>query len=213
MFNYENKMMRTLNKIMDSLMLGLLWLICSLPILTVGAASSAFYYAFIKSIRQESGYPWKEFFHGFKISFKQATVIWLLLLVLLLVLFIDINILNSDVLDLGNSTAFLLGASSLIVLTAVMLALYIFAYIARFENKLKVLLKNSFIIMMANLPWSFLLLLLFAACVLLFLLAPAIGLFLPAVYMVFASRILERVFRKYMLPEDLQAQKELDYNN
>ena len=37
-----------------------------------------------------------------------------------------------------------------------------------------------------------------------------LGMFAPAVYIPFATMILERVFRKYMAPEDLEAEKEID---
>ena len=87
---------------------------------------------------------------------------------------------------------------------------YVFPYMARFENHTKAVLKNSAIIMIANLPWSILLLVLFVISAGLFLLIPMFGMFAPALYVAFANLILERIFRKYMSEEDLESEKEIE---
>lgn len=208
LLGYDNQLMRKLNKIADTVLMGLLWLICCLPMVTVGAASGAFYYAYQKSIRQGKGYPFKEFFRGFKANFQQATKVWLFMLVLLVVLAVDIMILTGGVLEIGLAGPFLLVTSLVISLLLMMWCLCIFPYMARFENDFKVLVKNSAIVTAANLLWAALLLAVFIAAVLLFFTAPIISLVVPAGYMYVANLILERVFRKYMRPEDLAAQKE-----
>ena len=96
--------------------------------------------------------------------------------------------------------------SLVILLLLLMWCLCVFPYLARFDNDLKVLVKNSAIVTAANLFWAFLLLVIFAAAVALFFTVPVISLTVPAAYMYLANQILERVFRKYMLPEDLAAQ-------
>ena len=208
LLGYDNKMMRNLNKIADAILMGLLWLICCLPVVTVGAASGAFYYAYQKSIRQGKGYPFKEFFRGFKANFQQASKVWLFMLVLLVVLVVDIMILTGGVLEIGLAGPFLLVTSLVILLLLMMWCLCIFPYMARFDNDFKVLVKNSAIVTAANLLWAALLLGVFVAAVLLFFTAPVVSLVVPAGYMYVANLILERVFRKYMRPEDLAAQKE-----
>ena len=75
LFNYDNRFVSSVTKAVDALWLGFLWMLCSLPVITVSAASAAFYYAFLKSIRQGSGYPTREFFHSFKTNFKQAIIL------------------------------------------------------------------------------------------------------------------------------------------
>ena len=81
---------------------------------------------------------------------------------------------------------------------------------ARFDNNIKAILKNCAIIMVLNLPWSILLLILFVISAGLLLLIPMFGMFAPAVYISFANLILERIFRKYMTEEDLEAEKEIE---
>lgn len=67
-----------MSKASDAILLGILWIACCLPIVTVGASSAAFYYAYHKAVRQRRGYAWKEFFSAFKSNFKSAIIIGLL---------------------------------------------------------------------------------------------------------------------------------------
>ena len=57
--------------------LNILWLVCSLPVVTIGASTTALIYSCMK-LRDDDGYPTRNFFHSFKINFKQATIIWLI---------------------------------------------------------------------------------------------------------------------------------------
>ena len=51
-FNWDNKFMTAMSKASDAILLGILWIACCLPIVTVGASSAAFYYAYHKAVRQ-----------------------------------------------------------------------------------------------------------------------------------------------------------------
>ena len=208
--NYDNNFTRFLTTAVDAFLLGMLWLLCSLPIFTSGAASAAFYYAFNKSIRRGFGSPTREFFHSFKANFKQATVLWLILFTLTLVLCLDLFILTSGALKIDLLTPFLMVTSIVILAILFMWSLCAFPYMARFENPMKNMLKNSLIVTLANMHWALLLVVLFASAAVIFFILPLLGLFTPAVYMFIANRILERVFRKYMRPEDLKAQLEAE---
>ena len=210
LFNYENKFTYTFTKVIDAAVLGMLWLICSLPVLTLGASSAAFYYAFQKSVRHGSGYPTREFFHGFKANFKQATILWLVLIVLAVVLCLDLLILTGGVLDIGLLTPFLVVTSVVIFAILAMWGICAFPYMSRFDNNLGNMLKNSLIVTLANLHWMLLLLALLIGCTVLFFVVPVMSLFVPALYMLPLNGILERIFRKFMSPEDLEAQREAE---
>lgn len=80
-FNYDNPVWRFIGKFFDVMILNLLWIICSLPIVTIGASTTAVYYVTLKLVRDEEGATIKAFFKSFKENFKQATVIWLIMLV------------------------------------------------------------------------------------------------------------------------------------
>ena len=74
-----------LSGLIDLIFAGLLWLVCSLPIITIGASSTALYYAVAKCVRHNRGRLASTFFHGFRSNFRQATVIWLLFLLWILI--------------------------------------------------------------------------------------------------------------------------------
>ena len=71
----NSPVMSFFNKLTDLLFLNILWLVCSLPIITIGASTTAMYYVSITSIRMGDGYVAKRFFKSFVDNFKQATII------------------------------------------------------------------------------------------------------------------------------------------
>lgn len=202
LFNYENGVMSAISSIADSMVLGVLWVVCSLPVFTIGASSAAFYYAYNKCIRQKTDYIWRTFFAGFKHNFKQATQLWLIVLCLLSFVTIDFHLLG-----LMENTTILVQIIQVALITTMLFlilwALYLFPYISRFESSNKTAMTNCALIAVANILRSILLLVVFAITALVFLCLPVLNLLIPAVYMFCANKILESIFRKYMSPEDL----------
>ena len=80
------RLMAFLMKVTDFLLIGLLSLVCSLPVVTLGAAAAAFYTVGIDLIRGEEGSIYKDYFRTFKAQFKHVTPTWLLLLFFMLLL-------------------------------------------------------------------------------------------------------------------------------
>lgn len=79
-FSYDSKFSQLLLKLCYACYLNLLWLICSLPVVTAGAATAALYYSCLKLVRDEDSHVGATFFRAFRENFKQATVLWLILL-------------------------------------------------------------------------------------------------------------------------------------
>lgn len=88
-FDLDGPLMSILNKIADMMILNILAIICCLPIFTAGASFTALHYVCLKIVRNEEGYIAKSFFKAFKENFKQATIIWMVLLVAILLLVAD----------------------------------------------------------------------------------------------------------------------------
>ena len=88
-------------------------------------------------------------------------------------------------------------------------SIYHFAYIARFENGFKESFKISFVFMILNLGWSIVMILLCAAILVLLYYIPFLILFAPGLFACGLHPFLEKVFRKYMTPEDLAKEEEL----
>lgn len=208
-FHYENDIMNALTRIVDAFVLGLLWLVCSIPVVTMGASTTAFYYAYNKSVRQKRSYAWKSFFDGLKINLKQSTIIWFIFLGIGLLVILDYIILSSLVESFPVVTPFV-GVFIALFIAVIMWGLVLFPYIGRFHNQTKAILKNVAIIVIANFFKVILLFILFVIILVLTLWLPVVGLFAPAVYMCIANMILEQIFRKYMTEEDLSREKEIE---
>lgn len=206
--NPYNMILDSFSRVFDCLLLGLLWMVCSLPIITAGTAFTALYHAYNKSIRQDYGHPCREFFQAFKANFKQSTIVWLIVLVILLALYGDFCIVTGY-LETIPLAGVLLAFAITLMAVAIAWSIYLLAYIARFELDTKTVMKNCLFIMGMNIGWSCLLLVVTVVAIAAFILAFFLGFAVAAVYIPICNRILERVFRKYMQPADLQEQLEL----
>ena len=71
-FDINGKFFKTLTKAGDFIILTLLAMVCSIPVITIGASLTAVFYAALKMARDEEGYVWKEFFKSFKQNLKQS---------------------------------------------------------------------------------------------------------------------------------------------
>lgn len=78
--NGESKAFHALNFLADLVLLNLLTVACSIPVITAGASITALYYT-MQKMRNGEAHLYKAFFKSFKDNFKQATIIWLILLV------------------------------------------------------------------------------------------------------------------------------------
>ena len=85
-FDMDNPLWRFLGKLADLMILNILFLLCSIPIFTIGASLTGVYYVCLKIKEQEEGYIVRNFFKSFKQNFVQSTIIWLIMLALGLLL-------------------------------------------------------------------------------------------------------------------------------
>ncbi len=141
-FNIEGPLMGFLTKITNSVYLNLLWLICCLPIVTIGASTTALFYVTLKLAKNEEGNLTKAFFHSFKENFKQSTIIWLILLIVGIVLAFDGYVFYR--MRFENVFWTIAAAVFLIAVAAYLIILmYIFPLLARFDNTTLAMFKNS----------------------------------------------------------------------
>ena len=77
-FNLDNPVWNFMSKVADLVILNILVMLCSLPVVTAGAAWTAMHFVTIRMARKEERYVVKDFFRSFKENFRQATVIWIL---------------------------------------------------------------------------------------------------------------------------------------
>ena len=143
LMNTDNFVVRALNKMTDILVLNILFVLCSLPIFTIGASLSAMYTVNLRSIRYGDGYVVRTFFTAFKRNFKQSTAAWLIVLGIGFLLFVDLHFwgVMKDVMP-AYSTIFTVLSYGIGILLW-MVALWLFPVIAKMEDKLLTQIKNS----------------------------------------------------------------------
>lgn len=204
-FDYESDTFLGLKKVGDYILLNILWILFSTPIITIGASTSALYYSVNKVIRHGNGRALIVFWEAFKTNFKQSTAAWLILCGIYAITLYG----YSRVSVLARQSTLMLMAAEICLSVFVVLliwGLYLFPYISRFICSFKDVLKNSFLISIHNLHWSvFILLILVAACLLIYLF-PILIFVAPICLMRIMTQVLERVFRKYMSKEELEAE-------
>lgn len=66
---------RFFNLVFNLVVMHFIWQVCSLPIFTIGASTTALYDTFMKRTRRDEGYIWKNYFSSFKSNFKKAATI------------------------------------------------------------------------------------------------------------------------------------------
>ncbi|RKI81066.1 DUF624 domain-containing protein [bacterium 0.1xD8-71] len=80
LFSYDNPVWRLMGRVADVFLLSVLWAVCSLPVITIGASTSALYYVALKMARSHEGYLVRSYLKAFRENLGQATVLWMMLL-------------------------------------------------------------------------------------------------------------------------------------
>lgn len=151
----ESPVIAFLNKMTDLILLNLIYIVCCLPVVTIGAATTAMYYVCIISIRQGDGYVVKRFIKSFKENFKQATLIWIPRMALFCVVLMDLLFW----LKIGTPFAKVMFVLSLVVaFFLLMVGMYIFPVLAKLEGDVKTTLKNAAVFAVGYLPYTMILL-------------------------------------------------------
>lgn len=159
-FDLDSPVMRFLNRMADLLILNILMIICCIPIITAGAAFTAMHYVILKMVRGEEGYLIKGFFKSFARNFKQATLIWLLMLLVIAVYVGDSLIFSYSGVTFPKPLVIAVVAVGAILL---MISTYVFPLLARFDNTIKNTIKNAALLSFANLPKTLLMALFYVA--------------------------------------------------
>lgn len=157
MFSIDGKLYEVISKLTDLVILNILYIICCVPIVTIGAATTALYGITKKMANHSEGYIIRSYFKLFKENFKQSTIIWLILFVIGLIPVIDLYIINN--MPKGMGPTVLRGGAILAIVLVLMVFFYAMALQSTFENTVKNTIKNAFIIGLGYFPWTLLILL------------------------------------------------------
>ena len=83
-FSYDSKLMQILGMFADMVIMNLLYILCSIPIFTIGAAQAGLYTGLRVLVDKENDeYCYRAFFRGFANGFKRITPVWCIVLVVM----------------------------------------------------------------------------------------------------------------------------------
>lgn len=150
-FDESSPFQRFLNKAADLLILNILTLIMCLPVITAGAALTAMHYVLLKMVRDEEGYIVKSFFRSFKRNFRQATVLWVMFVLLAALMASNLMLVLQGS---GRYPIWLPSSILVVAVLEIMFMIYTFAMLSRFENTIFQTLVNAVTLTFAELPRS-----------------------------------------------------------
>lgn len=158
----DHIVVRILIRIFDFILLNMLWILCSLPVVTIGASTTALYSIMLKIVVNEEGYILKGFLQAFKDNFRKSTIVWGILLAIGVVLGVDFIALREMPGTWAKAGTIVFGIIGMLYLWVL---IFVFPLIAKFENSTKNMLKNAILIPASRLPFAVPVLLMTGMCI------------------------------------------------
>lgn len=201
LFKPDSALMITMSRITDYIFLSLFWMLCCIPVVTIGASTAALYDASFRAFRRNERNTWQRFFQVFRRNWKAGI---LPTLVFLLagwgLLKAAVALWNLAV--VGTISWMLFAALTFVAVVLLGVLSVLFPVLSRFENSLGGLLKNTLFLALANLPRTAILGAVNAVA--LFLCARIVVplFFVPSLAAMLGSYLLEPMFKPYMNDEN-----------
>lgn len=192
---YDSPVMSGMNKVVDILLLSLVWFVCCLPIVTIGAATTALYYTVVKSLRKSRGYVFKTFFHAFRINFWPATLLWLLFAVGIVLFYI--NFLFAMALKEESLRFFVMTVYLALAFVVLSVGCYAFPVLSRCSMKCGAILRFSFGLTVKHFPFTVIMDVIVTAGVYLMWIIPIFAFCIPAVASLIFSFFMEKILIRY----------------
>lgn len=187
---------------LDYFLLNFLWILCSIPIITIGASTTAVSYASLKLLTDGDGSAVQNFFHAFRSNLKQATLLWLVALAVFGILALDLSLCfrYSEV----NPTLIALVWVMLFsfLLLASLALMYLFPLQCWFENTLWATIKHAVVLSVHHLGLSIVLAAVTVLIVFLAICIQGVILFVPGILAVVYGIFFRHLFKKYTTAQE-----------
>ena len=162
MYQEQHIIIRILTHIFDFILLNILWLLTSIPIVTLGTATAALYSVMMSVVEKKEGYIVRDYWKAFCRNFKQSTVVWILLLFLGACLWFDLTLIGVVPGLFRQIGTVVLGA---VLIFYFMECIFVFPLIAKFENSTGNMIKNALLIPVSRLPYALMILFMTGAAI------------------------------------------------
>lgn len=151
--------MELLNKLGEIILVNIVFLLCCVPVITVGPALTSFYYAMMKSVRRERGGPIKEFMSSMKRTLGRGILLTIGILVWMTLLYLGRQMVREGAQNAAsvtngtaNTVTFPVVLYDVAILFSICILIYLFPVFSRFEMKMSGMLKLSFVMCIRFFP-------------------------------------------------------------
>jgi uncharacterized membrane protein YesL len=200
LFNLDNGFFRSISKLVDCIFVTLLWIIGCIPIFTIGASTTALYYTVHKVIHLDRSYVFHEFKQSFMDNFKQSTIVWLIMLAIGAFLGSDAYV-TYQLKQQGDKVGIIFYFIVLLLILELVVFIFAFPYISRFQDDTKRVFKNAFFLSFGNPIKMILMLITTAVAGFIVYIFPPLFIIAPAFYMLAIEQFMERIYKKF-IPEE-----------
>lgn len=209
LFDPKNGVWRTVSALGDILGLSVLWAALCLPVVTIGPATAALYFAVSRYVRPRQDGAYAAFFRSFRQNLKVGIITTLIALAVAAVI-VESCWLLLQYANGGVTAAVPIAiAAHIMALLAMGVLCYVFPVLGRFEHSVGSLLRVSFALALSHLPTTLVLALLHLEMITTCYRYWWPILFVPALTALLSSLFLERVFQKHMPPEEPEEEEKL----
>ncbi|MCR5149210.1 MAG: DUF624 domain-containing protein [Eubacterium sp.] len=197
LFDIDGPVISALTKAGELLILSIVFVLCCLPVVTIGPACTALYGTVVKNIRRSRGYPLKEFFSIMKKRFRQSFIAGLIMILMGIGLYYLYGLAAKTALNSFWQKSFVI---FLTIVIAVFF--YLFPVLSRFKVNIRNAFSLAFLMCGEHLLTTLAHIVAAALLVYLFIfIVPIICIpFVPGIWTLLSSFLMERILRKYMPP-------------
>lgn len=139
-FSIDSPLYKFMSRLTDMFKLNLMWLLCSIPIVTMGAATTAAFTITLKMVDEQEGYIVKPFWKEFKANLKKGSIMGVIFLVASYAVYLDFQLYHAA--TKYNMLFLVVGVIAIFLLF--MHGIYAFALLARYENTIINTIRNSY---------------------------------------------------------------------
>lgn len=150
LFNPEGVFVQFLSRVGDLILLNVLFLACCLPVVTIGASTAALHKVTQDYILDNDSGVFKPFFRAFAANFKQATVVWLVQLFVIVGLAADFLLITAYF--TGTLATVMYTLLIVLMVLAACVSAYMTPLLVRYENTLRQHLSNAVVLAIIKLP-------------------------------------------------------------
>ncbi len=139
-FSIDSPLYKFMLHLKDVFLINMMWLLCSIPIVTMGAATVAAYTITLKMVNDEEGYIIRPFWREFKANIKKGSILGVIVLVASYAIYLDFQMFH--VAEKHNTMFLVIGVVAIFLLF--MHGIFAFPLMARYENTVIQTMRNSY---------------------------------------------------------------------